>query len=67
MVVAEGRNGLPEGLKGRGEFQENDFKGPPIGGPGVYYYHGHILHGHPDPWVSISSTFLGRRTLTEWG
>ena len=32
MVVAEGRNGLPEWLNGRVEFQENDFKGRPIGG-----------------------------------
>ena len=61
MVVGEGRDGLPEELKDRVEFQENDFfKGQPIGGPGVYYYLKHILHDHPDPWVSISSGFLGR-------
>ena len=56
MVVNEGRDGLPEELKDRVEFQENDFfKGQPIGGPGVFYYLKHILHDHPDPWVSISS------------
>jgi len=50
MVVSEGRDGLPEELKDRVEFQENDFfKGQPIGGPGVYYYLKHILHDHPDP------------------
>ena len=61
MVVGEGRNRLPEELKDRVEFQENDFfKGQPIGGPGVYYYLKHILHDHPDQWVSISSGFLER-------
>ncbi|PUU82160.1 O-methyltransferase-domain-containing protein [Tuber borchii] len=50
MVVNEGRDGLPEELKDRVEFQQNDFfKGQPIGGPGVYYYLRHILHDHPDP------------------
>jgi len=50
MVVSEGRDGLPEELKDRVEFQENDFfKGQPIGGLGVYYYLKHILHDHPDP------------------
>jgi len=50
MVVGEGRDGLPEELRDRVEFQENDFfKGQPIGGPGVYYYLKHILHDHPDP------------------
>ena len=49
-AVSEGRDGLPEELKGRVEFQENDFfKGQPIGGPGVYYYLRSILHNHPDP------------------
>ena len=68
MVVGEGRDGLPEELEGRVEFQENDFfKGQPIGGPRVYYYLKQILHDHPNPWVSISSTFLGRGTLTQWG
>jgi len=48
-AVGEGRDGLPEELKDRVEFQENDFfKGQPIGGPGVYYYLRHILHDHPD-------------------
>ena len=68
MVVGEGRDGLPEELKDRVEFQENDFfKGQPIGGPGVCYYLKHILHDHPDPWVSISSGFLGEGILIEWG
>ncbi|RPA91906.1 S-adenosyl-L-methionine-dependent methyltransferase [Choiromyces venosus 120613-1] len=50
MVVGEGRDGLPEELKGRVEFQENDFlKEQLIGGPGVYYYLRHILHDNPDP------------------
>jgi len=49
-VVGEGRNELPEELKDRVEFQENDFfKGQPVGGLGVYYYLRHILHDHPDP------------------
>ena len=64
IAVDEGRDGLPEELKDRVEFQENDFfKGQPIGGPGVYYYLRHILHDHPDPWVSLSFTFLGERRL----
>ncbi|CUS10026.1 unnamed protein product [Tuber aestivum] len=50
MVIDEGRDGLPEELKDRVEFHENDFfEGQPIGGPGVYYYLRHILHDHPDP------------------
>ena len=54
-------------LKDRVEFQENDFfKGQPIGGPGVCYYLRHILHDHPDPWVSISPAFLGEGILTRW-
>ena len=65
MVVNEGRDELPEELKGRVEFQENDFfKGQPIGGPGVYYYFRNIFHDHPDPWVSIPSGFLGEGILT---
>jgi len=65
IVVGEGRDGLPEELKDRVEFQENDFfKGQPIGGPGVYYYFRHILHDHPDPWVSIAFGFLGEGILT---
>jgi len=64
-VVSEGRDGLPQELKDRVEFQENDFfKGQPIGGPGVYYYLRHILHDHPAPWVSIASAFLGEGILT---
>ena len=64
-MVNEGRDGLPEELKDRVEFQENDFfKGQPIGGPGVYYYLRHILHDHPDPWVFIASGFLGQVILT---
>ena len=67
-VVGEGRDGLPEELKDRVEFQENDFfKGQPIGGPGVYYYLRHILHVHPDSWVSLSSTFLGEGRLIRGG
>ena len=67
MVVGEGRNSLPEELKGRVEFQENDFfKGQPIGGPRVYYYLKHILHNHPDPCVSILSTFMSEGVLTGW-
>ncbi|CAZ86568.1 unnamed protein product [Tuber melanosporum] len=50
MVVSEGRDELPEELKDRVEFHENDFfEGQPIGGPGVYYYLKYILHDHPDP------------------
>ena len=64
-MASEGRDGLPEELKDRVEFQENDFfKGQPIGGPGVYYYLRHSLHDHPDPWVSIASGFLGEGILT---
>jgi len=63
-VVAEGRDGLPEELKDRVEFQENDFfKGQPIGGPGVYYFLRHILHDHPDLWVPPLSAFLGEGRL----
>ena len=62
-TVGEGRDGLPEELKDRVEFQENDFfKGQPIGGPGVYYYLRHILHVHPDSWVSLLSAFFGEGT-----
>ncbi|PWW72967.1 S-adenosyl-L-methionine-dependent methyltransferase [Tuber magnatum] len=50
MVASEGLDGLPQELKDRVEFQENDFfEGQPIGGPGVYYHLRHILHDHPDP------------------
>ncbi|KAG0633250.1 O-methyltransferase-domain-containing protein [Tuber brumale] len=50
MVVSERRNELPEELKDRVEFHENDFfEGQPISGPKVYYYLKFILHDHPDP------------------
>jgi len=68
MVVGEGRDSLPEELKDRVEFQENDFfKGQPIGGPRVYYYLKHILHDHPDRWVPISFAFLSEGILTGLG
>ena len=64
-MASEGRDALPEELKDRVEFQENDFfKGQPIGGPGVYYYLRHSLHDHPDPWVFITSGYLGEGKLT---
>jgi len=60
IVVGEGRDGLPEELKDRVEFQENDFfKGQPIGGPRVYYFLRHILHDHPNLWVPPFVCFLG--------
>jgi len=59
--------GFPSGLTAVWSFKRMISKGGRFVEPGVYYYLGHTLHDHPDPWVSISSTVLGRRTLTEWG
>jgi sterigmatocystin 8-O-methyltransferase len=57
-VIAEGREEVcPDALKGRVQYQANNFfEGQPVKGADVYYMR-HILHDHPDTSVPSISLF----------